>query len=1360
MTRERPNTISIASSDRARIPFSIVGVLLLLTSVTIVVTLDSRADPSTDVAPAKAMDQASATTQSLLREAASDAMKSAAEEPVTVPAETPAGRAIESSGGESVFRRYAKLRVYLELQDRLRTSSFESNGARTQMSLPAIDYSESSIEDAIDRVSLTAGSDPGAPSGLEPGTVEATVEDVRYEVAVDGDTVGSRTSDVTVSVGSTTFLLHEKVGSYQDKLQTSFFDGDGFGRQFAARLYPVMYGKAYYERMSPVSRTGAFKKLAPKKDTVVLANSAIYALQRQTFGTEDPAADNLKFASYSCFGARNLQKILKATGKSGSRSKAFSRYGVAQKICAVGGILTGGASGSPPSSIQEVVNGMLGKPGGFGGGGGAGGSGALTSREANAELTDGREVKIDKFADPAFDEVRGNEIDLSDYRPSGAPEEADSSDEVDSDTEADLPDGDISNDAVPRVVDQIYSVGVDVSTGSASKVSGSYPDADSPSGSDWTAFGGSTTSVVGSDVDVDHTETWRSESGRTRTFHEFTVTVTNDIEETQDWRRETTCATGVTPPCYEYDETDDTSTVTFEVDVTVTATHSDSSQLDVSHDGLEHAYESGGEPSSLSPGNFEETATEAIEEGINVGSGDPEGNLESAIDADGIERPSGLQSEIDGQVSDGVTLDASDFLTPSERSSLESWLRDELEATHERLKASPPTGVDSIEVSVAEMATGSDVFEGLRTQIVDRHGNFEPDRYRYDVSGRYSSAPRKALVELRLEYLEDVREWMERVESARQDSTDDANSQMEDATDGATDVLNRGMDFASEALESPPSTSTATVEDTPLLGDVSYSVDGSPSYLTLNPVTRQTSPAVRPEHRSVDDVADSDHAPMSVRKHNLFGHPGMPLIPWPTYWYLSVDYWDVEVNGEYARFEVSASHDDPSGTKTTTYVRQAMPVDLEIAGQQRRVGEVDPIDFTSSTGVVVAVPGATVQPKPKYGVGDEWHYSSSSSIFQNSCSSTWPHAGPDFSPGDVNYEDCDNLQEEGESTLQQYLPGSDTVEEIPLEVEDDGDVELEDDNEGEFNDECDEPEDLKEELEDDAQDWFEDYSDDAKEALTDAYCSFDEHERYDGTRYRAHFEYLLETDEDVAEDWKDVVKLEKIDSNEVRRTMQYLLYDADDDGDPLGEQHTIDWFDTAHEVNEPERNDDNTIPPHSQPGIVTHIETNDDVELARVYGSRSGDSIDGSFLARPEDVRYLDRWMIVQDLALLDVANVNSNGAKYYPWGDYQCLGKAVVPSNRGMSISYTGSISAEQINGLTSPATADTSWEYWGPDDSLSGGQIQFELDDSDRVPGDNWIPLGTIEALNEDMSGDTFDDLWDTAATGENHATGTECA
>lgn len=90
---------------------------------------------------------------------------------------------------------------------------------------------------------------------------------------------------------------------------------------------------------------------------------------------------------------------------------------------------------------------------------------------------------------------------------------------------------------------------------------------------------------------------------------------------------------------------------------------------------------------------------------------------------------------------------------------------------------------------------------------------------------------------------------------------------------------------------------------------------------------------------------------------------GVPLLPLPKYWYATVNAWDVNVSGEYARFEASADVATPVDTSGLTYTRQAQRVTHEIGGERRTLGHVDALSFDSRTVVVVVVP-------PGVGVGD------------------------------------------------------------------------------------------------------------------------------------------------------------------------------------------------------------------------------------------------------------------------------------------------------------------------------------------------------------------------------------------------------
>ncbi|GGM43322.1 hypothetical protein GCM10009006_25760 [Haloarcula argentinensis] len=110
---------------------------------------------------------------------------------------------------------------------------------------------------------------------------------------------------------------------------------------------------------------------------------------------------------------------------------------------------------------------------------------------------------------------------------------------------------------------------------------------------------------------------------------------------------------------------------------------------------------------------------------------------------------------------------------------------------------------------------------------------------------------------------------------------------------------------------------------------------------------------------------------------------GLPLAPPATPWYATANIWWVTVEGEYARFAVSASYGPPSEPGAqTTYARDGHNVTLDVDddGTGEQLGTADRISFRADTGVVVVVP-----PKPR-GVGDK----GGNAVEE---SSGWPDAG-------------------------------------------------------------------------------------------------------------------------------------------------------------------------------------------------------------------------------------------------------------------------------------------------------------------------------------------------------------------------------
>ncbi|MFB1065795.1 hypothetical protein [Natrinema sp. H-ect4] len=294
MTR-RPHTVSIADDDRARIPFALIAVLLLVSSIAIVGVLESRETPDVDTDQALAMDRAESVAIAELRQAVVRATEDAAGAPVTSTdgADAPVSAAMDDD--EAVFDQYLKLLIYREVSESFASAHQQFDGETTaEASVERIDWSDSDdLEAAIDRVSLEKG---------ESGVLTVAVDGIELTVdETEGQPVTER-RELSVTVGTPLYQLKNRTDEFQSQLNTGFFESDGqydgFGRYFAARMYPYAWGKAYYDRLASGDR--AFHNLTPNEHTEVMVNDAVFGLQEKTFGTTDPYKDRAMLLPTLC----------------------------------------------------------------------------------------------------------------------------------------------------------------------------------------------------------------------------------------------------------------------------------------------------------------------------------------------------------------------------------------------------------------------------------------------------------------------------------------------------------------------------------------------------------------------------------------------------------------------------------------------------------------------------------------------------------------------------------------------------------------------------------------------------------------------------------------------------------------------------------------------------------------------------------------------------------------------------------------------------------------------------------------------------------------------------------------------------
>ncbi|MFD1513493.1 DUF7286 family protein [Halomarina rubra] len=272
----------LADDTRGRIPFALLGVLLLVTSAT--VTTTHLVEPSRPADPAvdRAMREATATTQTALRDAVGAAARDAARNPVTHAAATPFGRVLNDS---TTFRDALRLRVYLAASERLAAIRATSDGVVVRARLPAVD-SPADLRAAKRRVHLSR-------SGPNGTALRVRIEGVQLRATDANRPVGEKRVDPTVTVASPVLELHDRVERFETRLDAGL-DAPGFERRFTAGIYAVAWarGAAQY-RGAPVANVVGNRHVA------LAANDAALGVQRATLGGADPEGDEALAAGWA-----------------------------------------------------------------------------------------------------------------------------------------------------------------------------------------------------------------------------------------------------------------------------------------------------------------------------------------------------------------------------------------------------------------------------------------------------------------------------------------------------------------------------------------------------------------------------------------------------------------------------------------------------------------------------------------------------------------------------------------------------------------------------------------------------------------------------------------------------------------------------------------------------------------------------------------------------------------------------------------------------------------------------------------------------------------------------------------------------
>lgn len=263
----------LASDRRGRVPFALIGVLLLVSSLAIVTVQfdDARVDRDVRLAG----DRAEASAESALRDATRAAGASAAANPVVEPADTPFGAVV---AGDRPYRDYLELLVAVRLRERADSLVQRVDDVRASLELPPIDDA-ASAEAALDRTTVTA-----AGSGLVNVTVANATVAVRS--VDDGAVLDRRDVELSATVPTPALTLHDRTAEFQRLLDAGPRVPGSASRGLTGGLYGLGWARGYGQYAGlPIDDVIA------NRHVELLTNLALLDAQRVAFGNSDREAE-------------------------------------------------------------------------------------------------------------------------------------------------------------------------------------------------------------------------------------------------------------------------------------------------------------------------------------------------------------------------------------------------------------------------------------------------------------------------------------------------------------------------------------------------------------------------------------------------------------------------------------------------------------------------------------------------------------------------------------------------------------------------------------------------------------------------------------------------------------------------------------------------------------------------------------------------------------------------------------------------------------------------------------------------------------------------------------------------------------
>jgi len=293
------------TGDRARVPFALVGVVLLVGSATFAATLATRMPAQEDPATERAIERTTAATITALRAATTRAAGRAARRPVTGPANTSAGRVLNDS---TPFRDYLRVRLYLAARAHLRRVGQQVGGVRTTASLPPVPNAS-----ALRRAKRRVRVERAGPNGT---AMRVRVENVTVAARRNGRVVERVPLSPSFVVETPVLALHDRVRRFERRLAAPPTE-PGLNRRLTARMYALAWARGYAQYGgTPITNVIA------NRHVELATNDALLATQRAVFGHADSAGRRGLAAAFERVA---FTDILTAAGAPPERTDAILR---------------------------------------------------------------------------------------------------------------------------------------------------------------------------------------------------------------------------------------------------------------------------------------------------------------------------------------------------------------------------------------------------------------------------------------------------------------------------------------------------------------------------------------------------------------------------------------------------------------------------------------------------------------------------------------------------------------------------------------------------------------------------------------------------------------------------------------------------------------------------------------------------------------------------------------------------------------------------------------------------------------------------------------------------------------------------